>query len=344
MARKKTVLVTGGSGFIAKHIIRLLLDEGYPVRASVRSSAREAEITAAMQAHVKDPESLSSRLSFAELDLNKDAGWDAALAGCCALLHTASPFPMSEPASEDDLIRPAVDGTRRALAAAAEADVNRVVLTSSIAAIINKRLPSGRTRYDESDWTDLNAPTATAYVKSKTLAEKAAWSFAKDHPDMALTVINPALVLGPALDDKIGTSLKLIQRLLSGKDPMVPRVGFPVVDVRDVAAAHVRALQRPDSAGARFIAAERFLWIQEMANILRAEYPDRRIPNRLAPDVLMKLFALFDKSIRIITPSLGIEQHLDNAAASGVLGIEFIEARNAVKTAATAMLRDGLVR
>ena len=343
MTRKKTVLVTGGSGFIAKHIVRQLLDEGYGVRASVRSGAREAEVTAAVGAHTKEAVDLQSHLSFVHLDLNSDDGWAGALSGVDALMHTASPFPMAQVDDEDEVIRPAVDGTLRALKAALAAGVKRVILTSSVVAVSNKRLAAGRSRYDESDWSDLNSPLATPYVKSKTLAEKAAWAFVKKHPEIKLTSINPGAVLGPALDDKIGTSLQMIQCFLNGRDPMVPRVGFSVVDVRDVAAMHVRALQRPESAGARFIAAERFLWIQDMTRILKAEYPERRIPTRVAPDFFIRLLAIFDKALKQVVPTLGLEQHLDNTAACEVLGMEFIEARQAVKTSAASLIRDNLV-
>ncbi len=343
MARNKTIFVTGGSGFIAKHIIRLLLDDGFSVHASVRDIARGKETRAALAPNIKEAIDLDKKLRFSVLDLNHDAGWAEALQGSSALIHTASPFPMAQPDNEDDLIRPAVDGTKRALSAAQATGVNRVVLTSSVVAIAHKRLGAGRTRYTEKDWTELHSPQANAYAKSKTMAEKAAWSFVREFPEVRLTTINPGLVLGPALGAKTGTSLQLIQRLMRGKDPVLPRIGFPVVDVRDVATMHVRALLSDESIGARFIATERFMWMQDVAMILKAEYPDRRISTRLAPDWLIKLLAYFDPSIRSIVPFLGLEQHFDNAAASEVLGMEFIEARQAIKTSAASLIRDGLV-
>lgn len=343
MSRKKKILVTGGTGFIAKHIILQLLNEGFEVRASVRNPARTAEIMAAMVAHAKDTDDLETRLTFCTLDLNADEGWDTALKNCSALMHTASPFPMVPPSDEDDLIKPAVDGTLRALRAAQEAGVERVILTSSVAAIYNKRLAAGRSRYDETDWSESNSPLATAYSKSKTLAEKAAWNFVREYPEMKLTTINPSLVLGPPLDATIGTSLKLIARILSGKDPLVPNLGMAVVDVRDIAVMHVRALQRPESIGSRFIGSERFMWMQDIAMLLKAEYPDRKIATRLAPDWVMRMMGLFDKAIAGILPSLGQEVPLDNSAAAEVLGIEFIEARQAIKTSASSLIREHLV-
>ncbi len=342
MSRKNTIFVTGGSGFIAKHIIRQLLDEGFAVRASVRSDTRADQLRMAMNAHVKETVDIDKMLNFVQLDLNSDAGWDDALNGVGALLHTASPFPMTQPKNEEAVIRPAVDGTLRALRAAQAAGIERVVLTSSVVAIAHKRLAAGRSRYNENDWSDMNSPQVTAYAKSKTLAEKAAWSFVREHPEVKLTTINPGLVLGPALDAYVGTSLQLIQRLLRGKDPMIPNFGFPVVDVRDVATIHVRALQRPESAGSRFIATERFLWMKDLAAILKMEYPQRKIPTRVAPDFLIKLLAMFDKPLKSIVPMLGVEQHFDNTAASEVLGMEFIEARQAVKTSAASLIRDNL--
>ncbi|MEM6620418.1 MAG: aldehyde reductase [Pseudomonadota bacterium] len=343
MARKKQVLVTGGSGFIAKHIILALLDEGLSVRASVRNEDRAADVRAAMNTHARDRETLDARLTFVELDLTRDEGWDAALDGCSALIHTASPFPMAQPEDEDELVRPAVDGTLRAMNAARDAGVTRVILTSSTVAVTGTRLPAGRHRYDENDWTDVHSAMTTPYAKSKTLAERAAWSFVREHPEMKLTSINPGLVLGPPLDSRIGTSLELIERLLAGKDPLVPRLGLPVVDVRDIAQMHVRALLRDESVGFRFVGAERFMWMTDLAKVLAAEYPDRRVPTRQAPDWLLRLFAIWDKSIKGILPTLGHETPVNSALAAEILGIEFIEARQAIRTSAASLFREGHV-
>ncbi len=343
MSRRKKILVTGGSGFIAKHIILQLLNEGFEVRASVRSLDRTPEIMDAMVQHAKDTRNLEKRLTFCQLDLMSDDGWAEALENCQALMHTASPFPMEQPDNEDDVIKPAVDGTLRALRAAQAAGVERIILTSSVVSIYNKRLAAGRNRYDETDWSENNSPMATAYSKSKTLAEKAAWNYVREHPELKLTTICPSLVLGPPLDETIGTSLKVIARLLSGKDPMVPNLGMALVDVRDVAQMHVRALQRPESAGNRYIGSERFMWMRDIALVLKAEYPDRKIPMRVAPDWLMRIMGMFDKTIKSILPSLGHEVPLDNSAAAEVLGIEFIEARQAIRTSASSLIRAEIV-
>ncbi len=343
MSRRKKILVTGGSGFIAKHIVLQLLNEGFEVRASVRSMDRSAEIMAAMVLHAKNTDSLDTRLTFCELDLNSDAGWDDALQNCQALMHTASPFPMEQPEDEQVLIKPAVEGTLRALKAAQKAGVERIILTSSIVSIYNKRLAAGRNRYDETDWSETNSPMATAYSKSKTQAEKAAWNYVREHPELKLTSICPSLVLGPPLDGKIGASLGVIARLMNGKDPMVPNLGMALVDVRDIAQMHVRALQRPESAGNRFIGSERFMWMRDIALVLKAEYPDRKIPLRVAPDWLMRIMGMFDKTIKGILPTLGREIPLDNSAAAEILGIEFIEARQAIRTSASSLIRENIV-
>lgn len=343
MSRRKKILVTGGSGFIAKHIILQLLNEGFEVRASVRSMDRSAEIMDAMVLHAKNTADLDKRLTFCELDLTSDAGWDEALQNCQALMHTVSPFPLDQPEDEDEIIRPAVDGTLRALSAAQTAGVERIILMSSVVAIYNKRLAAGRSRYDETDWSDTHSPMATAYSKSKTQAEKAAWNYVREHTELKLTTICPSLVLGPPLDGKIGSSLKVIARLMEGKDPMVPNLGMALVDVRDIAQMHVRALQRPESAGNRFIGSERFMWMRDIALVLKAEYPDRKIPLRVAPDWLMRLMGMFDKTIKGILPSLGHEVPLDNAASAEILGIEFIEARQAIRTSASSLIRENIV-
>lgn len=343
MSRRKKILVTGGSGFIAKHVILQLLNEGFEVRASVRSLDRSHEIMDAMVQNAKNTADLETRLTFCELDLTRDAGWDTALQNCQALMHMASPFPLEQPEDENDLIEPAVEGTLRALRAAQSAGVERIILTSSVVAIYNKRLAAGRSRYDENDWSEVNSPMATAYSKSKMQAEKAAWNFVREHPELKLTTICPSLVLGPPLDGKIGSSLKVIARLMDGKDPMVPNLGMALVDVRDIALMHVRALQRPESAGNRFIGSERFMWMRDIALVLKAEYPDRKIPLRVAPDWLMRVMGMFDKKIKSILPSLGHEIPLDNSAAAEILGIEFIEARQAIRTSASSLIRENIV-
>lgn len=340
----KTVLLTGASGYIAKHIALQLLDAGYHVRGTVRDTARAAEVTAAVSQHLADPANLANRLSFVTLDLTSDDGWDAAMAGVDVLMHTASPFPMAQPKNEDALIRPAVDGALRALKAAQSAGVTRVVFTSSTAAISGSPLPPGDTSYDETNWTDPNDPDIVAYSKSKTLAEQAAWDFVRDHaPEMELTVINPSFVLGAPLDNTFGTSIAVIERLLNAKDPMLPNFGFSVVDVRDVAEMHVTVIEKPETFGQRVMTVDRFVWFVDMAKAIKTAYPSRKIRTGVAPDFFMRFLARFDPAIRSIVPLLGKQEKTDNTRAMSILGRGMRQAPKSVTASAKHLIDNGLV-
>ena len=344
MSSAEQVLVTGASGFIAKHIVRQLLDAGFRVRGSVRSAARGQEVSDAVRPNLADPSDLDDRLSFVELDLERDEGWDAAMEGVDVLMHTASPLPLEQPDDEEEIIRPAVDGTLRALKAAHRAGIRRVIMTSSSAAIVNTELEPGRDAHDERDWTNLEDPRAIPYVKSKTLAERAAWEYVeKNAPEIGLTTINPVFVLGPPLDDKPCTSLKVVQRLLRARDPMLPNFGFLTVDVRDIAAMHVKALERPDTIGRRLIGGEQFLWFIDMAKTLKEAYPDRRMVTRKAPNFVVRLLALFDRPIRSIVPNLDREEKISCALAREMLDIDFIDPRESLKASADYLIRNDLV-
>lgn len=330
------VLLTGASGFIAKRITLDLLEAGHTVRGSIRSLKRADEVRAAVRPHLSDPAALD-RLSFVELDLTHDAGWVEAMQGMTALIHTASPFPIAPPKDEDEVIRPAVDGTLRALRAAQAAGVTRVVMTSSVVAIeANGKV--GREKLNEGDWSDISHPRSTPYYKSKTLAERAAWDFVAQHPEMQLTTINPSLVLGRPLDSDFGTSLQLIERILSAKDPMQADMGFGIVDVADVSAMHVRALERPESAGKRYIASGPSASFPELARHLAKRFPDRKIATRVAPTFVLRLLALFDRSVRTALPALGAPPLFDNSRARRELGIEFTGWQMAVDRAADAVV------
>ena len=310
-----TVLVTGGSGFLAGHVIRGLLDDGYRVRTTLRSLDREAEVGERID---RD----AGELSFAAADLMSDDGWAAAVAGCDYVLHVASPFPPQQPENEDDLIVPAREGTLRVLGAAAAAGVQRVVVTSSFAAIGYSPKPSGLP-YDESDWTDATG-RQSPYVKSKTLAERAAWDFAAQHPDgPELTVINPVGIFGPVLGPDLASSVGIIQILLDGRLPLVPRSSFAVVDVRDVADLHVKAMVSPRAAGERFLAAAgQPVTLPEVARILRSRLGDgaTRVPKRAAPDWLVRAAARFVPGLEGLAALLGEPKPVSTAKATNVLG------------------------
>jgi dihydroflavonol-4-reductase len=337
----RTILVTGATGYIAKHIVLQLLERGDRVRGSVRSDTRADELRAAMRAHLSDPGKIDN-LSTVLLDLTEDEGWGAAMEGVDALLHTASPFPLVQPADEDDVIRPAVDGAVRALRAAQAAGVRRVVLTSSVVAVQVGSTPTAGQAHSEADWTDPDHPEATAYAKSKTLAERAAWDFVESSGGaIEMTAINPAFVMGPPLDGDFGTSVQVIARILAAKDPMIPNIGFNTVDVRDVALAHIRALDLPASVGQRIIVSDRWMWFRDMAEAIAEALPGRRIPTRVAPDFVIRFLGLFDPAIRSIKAQLGKREELTNARARDVLGIDFRDSRVAVQDTARWLVETG---
>ncbi|MBL4767228.1 MAG: NAD-dependent epimerase/dehydratase family protein [Rhodobacteraceae bacterium] len=339
----QTVLVTGATGYIAKHLVLQLLNGGYSVVGSARSTAREKELRTALTPHLTDPTALD-RLRLVVLDLNSDDGWDAAMQGIDVVMHTASPFPMTMPQNEQDIIRPAVEGALRAVKAAKAAGITRVIMTSSVVAIANSERPEGRDTHNESDWSELTGPSATAYLKSKTLAERAVWDWqSADAPDMQITMINPSFVQGAPLDNNFGTSIEVIDRLMRGKDPMVPDIGFPCVDVRDIALMHIRAMETSDSIGKRFIGVDRYLTFAEIAGLLKADHPSYKIPTRVAPHFLIRVMALFDKTIRSIVPMLGKHETVSGARAQSLLGMEFRDVRLAVRDSGAYLVDNNLL-
>jgi dihydroflavonol-4-reductase len=342
----KTVLITGASGYIGKHITLQLLNQGYEVRASVRNLSKSAEVISAVESGLIDKTNLSSRLTFVELDLEKDAGWDVALKGVDFLLHTASPFPIASPKDENDLIRPAVDGTLRALQAAKNAGVKRVILTSSVAAIYGCDLPAGKTDYDETIWTDVSHPIGrVAYTKSKTLAEEAAWDFVKNQaPEIALTTINPVLVLGAPLDNNFGSSISLVERILKGKDPMLPDIQFSIVDVRDVARMHVAAISNDATKNERLLATSATYSFVGIAKYLKSVYPKSQIKTGQAPSALIKILSLFDGDIKAILPMLGKPMMISGAKAQRILGIKFIPAEVTLRESADYLVKNGFIK
>ena len=340
----KTVLLTGASGYIAKHIALQLLEAGYHVRGTVRDLGRGAEVTEAVRPHLSDDSDLAVRLTFVALDLTEDAGWADAMNGVDVLMHTASPFPLDQPKHEDELIRPAVDGAMRALRAAHAAGITRVVLTSSTAAISGSALPAGDTSFDETNWTDPTDPDVAAYARSKTLAEQAAWNFVhNDAPDMNLTTINPGFVLGAPLDQHFASSIQVIERLLRGKDPMLPDIGFATVDVLDVAEMHVAVIEKPETFGQRIMAVDSFQSFKDLAQAVKIAFPDRKMPTRVAPNFLIRLLARFDPTIKSIVPSLGRVDKIDNARALATVGRGMRQARKAAVSSAKYLIDNKLV-
>jgi dihydroflavonol-4-reductase len=333
------IVLTGASGFLARHVLYRLLADGHRVRASLRTPSRADEVRAAVLPQL--PPEAAQRLEFVALDLMSDDGWADALTGTSALIHTASPFPIVQPKDPESLIRPAVDGTLRALRAAQVAGVDRVVLTSSTVAVVTPGAPGP---LDETRWTDLHHPGLSAYARSKTLAERAAWEFVNGPgKGIRLTAINPGLIAGPVFGTDLGSSAGLIRRIMKGKDPFMPALNFRIVDARDVADMHVRALSLPATEGERILAVSGSLWMQEMGKILKSAYPDRRIPTRLAPRPVLRLLALFDPEIRSILPRLGEFEDISNAKAKRLMGMQFIPPDQAILETARSLIAAGLV-
>lgn len=337
------VLVTGGSGFIGAHCILQLLGAGFRVRATLRSLEREATLRAMLKAGGAEQ---GEALSFVAADLISDAGWPQALAHCDFVLHVASPFPASAPKSEDDLIVPAREGTLRVLRAARDAGVARVVLTSSFAAIGYGSAPMERP-YSEENWTDLSSYTS-AYVKSKTLAERAAWNFiAHEGGALQLSVVNPVAVFGPVLGPDFATSIQLVQRLLNGTMPGVPHLSFGIVDVRDVADMHLRAMTNPAADGQRFLAvAGAFMTLQEIARLLKARmgHAGARVPTNELPNWLVRIAALGSATVRQIVPELGKVKSATNEKARRMLGWAPRSNEEAIMATAESLAALGLLQ
>lgn len=335
----ETVLVTGGTGFIAGFCIVELLQRGYTVRTTARNLTKEASLRASIAATI-DP---GNRLTVCAADLTQEAGWDVAVAGCDYVLHVASPLGADSPKDPNVLIVPAREGALRVLRAATKAGVKRVVLTSSgAAAAPAPNAPDGVS--DETLWSDPEAQDLTAYRKSKIVAERAAWDFMKDHAaTTSLTTILPGLVLGPVLTTEGLGSVQIIQRLLNGALPGIPNLGFNLVDVRDVAELHVRAMMAPAAAGQRFLASGAFLWMAEVAKILRAQLGEgaRRVPTRRLPDFLLRLGALLDPALKSITPMLGHRHDVTSTKAQQVLGWTSRPVTNTIIDCAQSLIARG---
>jgi nucleoside-diphosphate-sugar epimerase len=343
VTEQEKVLVTGASGFIAGHCVKALLDKGWAVRGTVRSVADEAKI-----AHLRALEG-ADRLELVEADLTSDDGWGEAVAGCSYVLHVASPFPAALPQHEDELVRPAVDGTHRVLSACAatNAAVKRVVMTSSVAAVASGHEQSTGKVFTEADWS--NAEKCEAYQKSKTLAERHAWKFVEELPaekKFELAVINPGFVIGPLMNSVPGTSAEVIRRLLSRDMPACPQLGFSMVDVRDVAEAHILAMIKPGAAGNRYICAGEHLWMRDMAKILDAEFRPRgyKVPTGHLPYAILWLAARFDKTLRGTLPFIGRKEEVSNAKAKSELGWKQRSYRESLVDMGNSAIEVGLVQ
>ncbi|MGC6517675.1 MAG: SDR family oxidoreductase [Candidatus Puniceispirillaceae bacterium] len=334
----ETVLVTGASGFIGLHCISQLLAQGYKVRGTVRSLNRREELESALTKAGGD----IAHFSLYEADLSLETGWDEAVKGCDYVLHVASPFILGVPKDENELIKPAVSGVDYVIKAALKHKVKRVVLTSSGASITDTH--DGKTHFTEDDWTDVTHPKTTAYYKSKTLAERHAWdliSAQTGKQKTELSVINPTVVLGPTLTDDIGTSNDFIRQILVGKVPAAANLHFGLVDVRDVAAAHILAMTHKKAAGERFIANAEEMWLIDLCRILnQAGY--KKAPLRKMPNWLVKIFGLFDAPTKQISQLLDSERFTPSDKIKANLGWQSRDVKESILDTASQLKAMGL--
>ncbi|QQG96832.1 NAD-dependent epimerase/dehydratase family protein [Mycobacteroides chelonae] len=335
------VLVTGGSGFIARWTIAELLQRGYGVRTTVRGSTKEESVRAA----VRRATDLADQIQFAHTDLTRAEGWDDAAEGCDYVLHVASPLTPDNPREPDALLRPAHEGTLNVLRAATAAGVRRVVMTSAAnAASPASYAEEGVT--DESLWTDPDQPGLPAYRRSKTVAERAAWDFMESYDGSTeLTTVLPGAVFGPVLGTDNGGSTQVIGRLLSGAMPGTPRIGLEVVDVRDLVDLHLRAMNSPYAAGERFLGTGEFMWMSDIAAVLRERLGPAaaKVPTRALPNVLVRALALLNADLRAITPGLGRRNRHSTVKAERLLGWSPRPGADTVTACARDLIEQGLV-
>jgi dihydroflavonol-4-reductase len=334
-----TVLVTGGSGYIAGFIIRQMIGDGWTVHTTVRNMAREQEVRGWLK--VDD-----NRLKFFAADLMDDAGWAEAMAGCSHVAHVASPFPLSVPKDAEELIGPAREGALRALRFAKAAGVRRFVLTSSMAAIAYGH-GQGERMNTEADWTNLHDPSVMPYPRSKTVAERAARDWvAAEGQGIEFASVNPSAVFGPLLGKDYSTSIELVRQLLTGEVPMCPDIGFGIVDVRDVADLHVRALTAPGIKDERYIASGPFLKMIEVADILRAGMGNRarKVSSKRMPDFLLKALSLVRSELKQLVGELGNVRGGDSSHAINALGWSMRSPEESIIDTAESLFDHGIVK
>lgn len=333
-SNNQTVLVTGGSGFLGSWLIVALLRQGFSVRTTVRNLARESEVRAMIARQVEP----GQRLTFHAADLVEDAGWMQATQGCDYVIHVASPMPVGN-YRKQDILTPAREGTRRVLESATKAGVRRVVLTSSGLAALPPLGDSGV--IDESRWTERPDRPIHVYARAKTLAERDAWAHVREQGNgIELATILPGFIQGPVMGADYSGSIDLVALMLRGKMPAVPRIGFSIVDVRDLADLHLRAMLEPAAAGERFVAAGNFLWMIDIATILRRRFGKKaaKVPTRVMPDWLARMMALFNPQLAQLTPNLGLRQEMDAAKAHHLLGWNTRPAAESIVDAASSLI------
>ena len=335
-----TVLVTGGTGYIGGEIIDRLLAKNYSVHTTVRNVAKSEP-----RLRRRWPDA-GDRLKIFQADLMADEGWAQANAGCAAVAHVASPFPLGVPRNKDELVIPATQGTLRALRFAHEAGIGRFVQTSSAAAIAYGQ--KGKDHFDHTDWTQLGEGVPP-YIESKTVAERAARDWVAEHaPEMVFCSINPVAVFGPVYDDDLSTSVELVKKLVDGSIPLIPNMGVCVTDIRDVGEAHIRAIEAPAETvrGQRFPTSEKFLWLEDMAAIIRQRAPEHagKVPRKPMPDWLVKFLALVMPEMKQIKGELGNVRDVSGKHTEEVLGFTFIPAEQTLEDTVRSLVEQGIVK
>ncbi|MBK1896197.1 SDR family oxidoreductase [Chryseobacterium paridis] len=342
MENKETVLVTGGSGFIASYCILTLLKNGYKVKASLRS-LKKSELVKQM---LKEAGFYSFQdLSFVEADLQNESSWEKAAEGCQYVIHVASPTPHTDAKTEDDFVIPAKNGVLFVLRAAKKAGVKRVVLTSAFGAVGFGTVKT--TPYTEEDWTILD-DTVFPYQKSKTISEKAAWDFIQNEGNgMELSVVNPTGVLGPVLADDFSHSIQNMKQMLNGDMKACPKIISGYVDVRDVADLHFKAMTMPQANGERFIAVagEGFSLI-DIANVLRKNLGKKaeKVPTKELPNWFIKLLALFNPKLKSVAPYLGMIKRASSEKAIKMLGWTPRSTEEAILATANSLIKLDIVK
>ncbi len=324
------VLITGASGFIAGHCIIEMLNHGYEVRGTLRNAARGEALRETLASYTNRIDALE----FVSADLMDEHSWVEAARSCDSILHVASPVPVVQPSDENEVIVPARTGTLNVLKAATANNIRRVVITSSVAAVTSGSRDSRV--FTDQDWTDLSRTDLSPYVKSKTMAERAASDYANDN-DLELVAVNPALVLGPALEADYGSSLEALYLLMTGAYPILPKLGFEVVDVRDVAQLQRLALETPGAAGQRYLCANSFRWLVDIAKTIKAQHPQLNVPTSQMPNVLAKIAGMFLKEIKQFLPDLGRIKKIDNKPALGI-GWQPRDADTAIRDGAQSLV------
>ncbi len=335
-------MITGASGFLGSHMVVEGLKRGYKVVGTIRNKDKEAEVVSTLKPYVSEHQ--LNNLQFSYCDLTIAEGWSKAMEGCEAIIHVASPFNLELPKHEDDLIIPARNGVKHVFEAALQNNIHRIVQTSSIVSIMYGH-ENGKTNFDETNWTDINGPMVSPYTKSKTLAEKLVWEFVQNNPQLKVTTINPGFILGPILGKDPGTSAAVVLKMMKGEYPGVPQLGFPTVDVRDVVDLHFKALESETAIGQRYAAVSESIWFKEIAQFVLDAQPsyNKKVKAKELPNWFMKIFALFEKSTKMIIPELGFKAIVSNEKAKKQLGFAPRSAKEAVMATANALVEMKMV-